>query len=113
MFSIFKKHNKNDPLRALAQNMKSRSINFVDDDFDGLCKDTENDRKAVLRLEPVNYYAVKQSYITGIVYSSSDMSENLIEFIHIDGDLQTGRSRLYTLDKETTVKLLAKVGIMV
>lgn len=114
MFSIFKKKAKNsDPLRDKAKGMKSRSINFVDDDYAGLCGDMETDCKAVLRLKPVNYYALKQSYITALIYSSTDMSENLIEFLHIEGEQQTDRSRLFELDKKTAVKLLAKVGIMV
>lgn len=114
MFSIFKKKDKNtDPLREKTSSMKSRSINFIDDDHAGLLRDMESDSKAVLRLRPVNYYAVKQSYITALIYSSPDMSENLIEFLHIEGEQQTHRSRLFELDKETVVKLLAKVGIMV
>ena len=113
MFSIFKKQPKdNDPLREETRDMKCRRINFVDDDYDGLIRDMDTDCKSLLRLKPVNYYATKASYITGVLYTSKDMSDALIEFLHIEGEKQTAHSRLYPIDKETASKLLAKVGIM-
>lgn len=113
MFSIFKKRPKDsDPLREHIKDMKCRRINFVDDEYEGLIRDMQNDSKALLRLKPVNYYATKQRYITGVLYTSKDMSENLIELLHIENEQQTAGSRLYIIDKETASKLLAKVGIM-
>ena len=113
MFSIFKKRPKDsDPLRERSKDMKCRRINFVDDDYEGLISDMETDCKALLRLKPVNYYATKQRYITGVLYTSKDMSENLIELLHIENEQQLSGSRLFPVDKETASKLLAKVGII-
>lgn len=115
MFPFFKKKTAEagSPLKKRVQNMKCRKINFVDDDFDGLCRDMKKDCKALMRLKPVNYYAIKNSYIMGMLYSEEDFSENFIQLLHFEGERQTGRSDIFTVDTETAVKALAKVGIMI
>ncbi|MCC3352453.1 hypothetical protein [Ruminococcus albus] len=115
MFPFFKKKTAEagSPLKKRVQNMKCRKINFVDDDFDGLCRDMKQDCKALMRLKPVNYYAIKNSYIMGMLYSEEDFSENFIQLLHFDGERQTGRSDIFPVDIETAVKALAKVGIMI
>ncbi|MBO4865398.1 MAG: hypothetical protein J5582_02340 [Ruminococcus sp.] len=66
-----------------------------------------------MRLKPVNYYAIKNSYIMGMLYSEEDFSENFIQFLHFESERQTGKSDIFSVDTETAVKLLAKVGIMI
>lgn len=111
MFPFFrkKKADSESPLKG----MKCRKINFVDDDFDGLCNDMKTGCKALMRLKPVNYYAIKNSYIMGMLYSNEDFSDNRIELLHFEGERQTGKSDIFPVDTETAVKLLAKVGIMI
>ena len=115
MFPFFRKKTSESepPLKKRIETMKCRKINFVDDDFEGLCRDMENGCKALLRLKPVNYYAIKNSYIMGMLYSEADFSENYIQLLHFEGERQTGKSGIYTVDTDTAVKVLAKVGIMI
>ena len=115
MFPFFKKRSAESepPLNKRVQAMKCRKINFVDDDYDGLCRDMKTNCKALLRLKPVNYYAIKNSYIMGMLYSEEDFSENYIQLLHFESERRTGKSGLFPVDTETAVKALAKVGIMI
>lgn len=60
--------------------MKCRKINYVDEGFDTLASEMSADPKAILRLKPVNYYAIKNKYIMGKVYTSEDHQENYVQF---------------------------------
>lgn len=115
MFSFLKKKAKEEepPLKKRIKDLKCRKINFVDEDFDGLCKDMKQDVSAIIKLKPVNYYAIKNQYIMGMVYSEDDFSENFVQFLHFESERQTGKSDIYPLDPELTVRVLAKVGIMI
>ncbi len=115
MFHFFRKRSAdNEPaLKKRIQAMKCRKINFVDDDFEGLCRDMKTGCKPLMRLKPVNYYAIKNSYIMGMLYSTEDFSENHIELLHFENERQTGKSDIYPVDTATAAKLLAKVGIMI
>ena len=115
MFPFFKKkaEGSGSPLKKRIGSMKCRKINFVDDDFEGICTDMKTNCKALMRLKPVNYYAVKNSYIMGMLYSESDFSENYIQLLHFESERQTGKSDIFPVDTDTAVKLLAKVGIMI
>lgn len=115
MFSFFKKKKTEDepPLKKRIKDMKCRKINFVDEDFEGLCSDMKKDPAAILKLTPVNYYAIKNKYIMGMVYSERDFSENFVQFLHFEQERQTGKSDIYPLSAETAVKALAKVGIII
>ncbi len=115
MFSFIKKKAKEDepPLKKKIKYLKCRKINFVDEDFDGLCKDMKQDANTIIKLKPVNYYAIKNQYIMGMVYSEEDFSENYVQFLHFESERQTGKSDIYPLPPELTVRVLAKVGIMI
>ena len=121
MFSFFKRsknENSSDtadiPLKKRIKDMKCRKINFVDSGFDELCEAMKADDLSVLKkLKPVNYYALKDRYIMGMVYSQEDLSENYIQFLHFESEHQTGKSGIYPLDGDVTSRLLAKVGIII
>ncbi|MBR1422823.1 MAG: hypothetical protein IJ571_05210 [Ruminococcus sp.] len=66
-----------------------------------------------MRLKPVNYYAIKHSYILARLYSSEDMEENYVQFFRFESEHQCGKTKIYQLDRELTAKVLAKVGIIV
>ena len=76
MFSLFKKKQAQSepPLKKKIKDMKCRKINYVDEGFDTLASEMSADPKAILRLKPVNYYAIKNKYIMGKVYTSEDLS---------------------------------------
>ena len=112
MFSIFKKHEK-DPLRQAASQLKCRQIHFTDENYDEVTALMENDCTAMLKLTPVNYYAVKEKYIMAKVYSSKDFEENYAEFFRYDSDKLVSSTKLFKVDKLTAAKAFAKVGIII
>lgn len=61
MFLLFKKKQAQSepPLKKKIKDMKCRKINYVDEGFDTLASEMSADPKAILRLKPVNYYAIK------------------------------------------------------
>lgn len=77
MLSFLKKDK--DPLRQKVKDLKCRQIHFVDDGYDEVAAAMESDPTALLKLSPVNYYAVKEKYIMAKVYSSKDFEENYAE----------------------------------
>ena len=115
MFSLFhKKSGGNEtPLKKEIQNLKCRKISFVYTDFDELCENMKSDINAVLNLKPVNYYAEKNRYIMGNVYTNEDFSKNYIQFFKIESERQCGKSEIYPIDSEILSKILAKVGIII
>jgi len=88
MFSLFKKKQTQSapPLKKKIKDMKCRKINYVDEGFDTLASEMSADPKAILRLKPVNYYAIKNKYIMGKVYTSEDHQENYVQFFRYEYD---------------------------
>lgn len=95
------------------RDMKCRKVSFEDGDIEELSAEMRSSPNAALKLKPVNYYAVKNNYILALIYTSEDLGENYVRFKRIDHEKQTGESALFPLDKETVIKLLAKVGIII
>lgn len=115
MFGLFrnKTEGKSLSFEKRFKTMKLRRINFVDDDYDGLCEAMKTNGRAMMRLKPVNYYAIKSSYITGSMYSEKDFSESYIRFEHYIGEDLKGVSEYFPVEAKDAVDLLAKVGIMI
>lgn len=115
MFSFFKKKDKEEepPLKKKIKDLKCRKINFVDENFDELCRNMRQNVNAIAKLKPVNYYAIKNQYIMGMIYSEEDFSENYVQFLHFESERQTGKSDIFPVDAQLTVRVLAKVGIMI
>lgn len=108
-----KKKSPETELEKRLRDLKLRKINYVDDGFDTLGTEMNSDPKAIMRLKPVNYYAIKHSYILARVYSSENMEENYVQFFRFESEHQCGKTKIYPLDRELTAKVLAKVGIIV
>ena len=115
MFSLFskKRSSKKDPLEARVRDMKCRRISYVDCGLDELAQDMERDPSAILGLTPVNYYAVKNEYISALIYTNGDYSENYVRFKRISFEKLTGETKIYALDGGVLSKALAKVGIII
>ena len=111
MLSFLKKNK--DPLRQKVKDLKCRQIHFVDNGYDDVVCNMESNPAAMLRLSPVNYYAVKEKYIMAKVYSSKDFEQNYAEFFRYAGDKVISSSRLFEVDKTTVSKAFAKVGIII
>ena len=73
----------------------------------------QRDPQSVMKLTPVNYYAVKNEYILALVYMSADYSEAYVKFKRVAYEKVTGETGLFQLDKHTLARFLAKVGIMI
>ena len=97
MFSLFKKKQAQSepPLKKKIKDMKCRKINYVDEGFDTLASEMSADPKAILRLKPVNYYAIKNKYIMGKVYTSEDHQENYVQFFRYEYDHECGKTDIY------------------
>jgi hypothetical protein len=114
MFGIFKKKSEGEtPLAKRIKELKCRKISYVDCDLSELERDMRQSSDAILKLTPVNYYAVKNEYILALIYSSADYSECYVQFKRLSYEKQTGKSAIFTLDKHTMSKALAKVGIII
>ena len=100
------------PIKQKVRDMKCRQISYVDTDFSQLIGDIKADRRAILKLKPVNYYAVKNQYIMAHIYSNGDLSENYVFFTRVEYEKRTDKSDYFDLDTDTVKKALAKVGII-
>ena len=100
------------PVKQKVKGMKCRQISYVDTDFSDLLADMSRDCEAILKLSPVNYYAVKNQYIMAHIYTNEDLSENYVMFTRVEHERRTDKSGYYELDEETLKKALAKVGII-
>jgi hypothetical protein len=101
------------PLKKRVRDMKCRKVSFVDCDFSELESGMKGSGEYILKLKPVNYYAVKNEYILALIYTSEDYSENYVQFKRISFEKKTHESEIYALDKITLSKALAKVGIII
>ncbi len=113
LFGRSEKPEKELPLKKRVRSMKCRKINYVDTDFSELKGDMKRDSRAILKLVPVNYYAIKNQYIMAHIYTSDDYSENYVKLQRFDFERKTDESEIYPLDGETLSKALAKVGIII
>ena len=93
--------------------LKTKRINYVYEDFGEFLSSQKADCKAFLHLTPVNYYAVKDSYIEGQYFYSTDYKECYVLFRHYENDKSVGESEIFTITTEDTIKAFAKVGIIV
>lgn len=92
MFSLFKKKQaQSEPPLKRNKGYEVQKINYVDEGFDTLASEMSADPKAILRLKPVNYYAIKNKYIMGKVYTSEDHQENYVQFFRYEYDHECGK----------------------
>lgn len=100
------------PIKQKIKTMKCRQISYVDTDFSELVTAMRRDPAAILKLKPVNYYAVKNQYIMAHIYTNADLTENYVFFTRIDFEKRTDKSDFFPLDTDTLKRALAKVGII-
>lgn len=106
MFSLFKKKQAQSepPLKKKIKDMKCRKINYVDEDFDTLASEMSADPKAILRLKPVNYYAIKINILWEKFILSEDYQENYVQFFRYEYDHECGKTDIYPLSAELMSK---------
>ncbi|MCD8095118.1 MAG: hypothetical protein LUE12_03195 [Ruminococcus sp.] len=114
LFSRRKKADASEqPLKKRIKELKCRKVSFEECDFDELERNMRQDSASILSLKPVNYYAVKNTYISASIYTSTDYRENYVQLRRIDHESVTDTSEIFPLDDVTLEKTLAKVGIII
>jgi hypothetical protein len=73
-------------------------------------KALDEDVRAVLTLNPVNYYATKNRYLLCMFWYEEDYSEIYMRFELRRDDLPVGKSKMYTVDKVLLRDILRKFG---
>lgn len=115
MFGLFGKKAKvdADPLAEKVKSLKCRKISYEDTDLDELSAEMSRSAESLLKLKPVNYYAVKNEYIQAFIYTSADYEESYVRFERISFEKASGKSKIFALDRATLSKALAKVGVII
>ena len=90
---------------------RTKKVQFLPVDIDEVEELLSADLRAVLTLEPVNYYATKDRYLLCTFYYEEDYSEIYFRFEQRVNDLPKGKSRLYTCDKVLMRDILRKFGV--
>lgn len=111
LFDIFKrKVSTEPPLRKRLSSMKCKLVNYVCDDFDGLCTEMEKDAEYLVKLKPVNYYAIKSEYVEAAFYSDDGHDENYVIFRLMKLDKPAAASGIYPVSKDILRKAYSKLG---
>lgn len=111
LFDIFKrKVSTEPPLRKRLSSMKCKLVNYVCDDFDGLCAEMEKDSEYLVKLKPVNYYAIKSEYVEAAFYSDDGHDENYVIFRLMKLDKPAAASGIYPVSKDILRKAYSKLG---
>lgn len=114
MFGLFgRRKGGSDPLDKRVKDKKCRKISYVDCDMEELKSGMEQSCGYIMKLTPVNYYAVKNEYVLALIYTEEDYSENFVRFKRVSYEKITDETKIYALDKITLSKALAKVGIII
>lgn len=111
LLDIFKrKASAEQPLRKRLSSMKCKLVNYICDDFDGLCAEMEKDAEYLVKLKPVNYYAIKSEYVEAAFYSDDGHDENYVIFRLMKLDKPAAASGIYPVSKDILRKAYSKLG---
>ncbi|WP_432649316.1 hypothetical protein [Huintestinicola sp.] len=111
LFDIFRKKSpKEQPLKKRLASMKCKLVNYVADDFEALCGEMDKSEEYLLKLKPVNYYALKSEYIEAAFYSDKGHEENYVIFRLMKLDKPVMASGIYKISKDVLRKAYTKLG---
>lgn len=118
LLSVFTKKSKSElPLEKKIKSLKMKEVNYVYDDLHETEQRIMQDDKALLDLEPVNYYALKSRYLKACYCTNEDYSENYVRLFAVESvrnvDKVVGKTGLYPVSREVLVRAYAKVGIII
>ena len=114
MFGLFKKKKplgKSEEEKRAEALALTKKVQFLPMKIGELEQMLDGDIRSVLTLEPVNYYATKNSYLMCIFYYEEDYSEIYMRFEHRVDDLPRAKSRLYAIDKVLMRDILRRFGV--
>lgn len=111
LFDIFKKKTTEEqPLKKRLASMKCKLVNYVAIDFEELCSEMDKSEDYIIRLKPVNYYALKSEYIEAAFYSDGEHEENYVIFRLMKLDKPVMASGIYKVSKDILRKAYTKLG---
>lgn len=114
IFGIFKKQkSEKSALEKRLLTLKSKRINCCFEDFEEFLIETRADIGAIMKLKPVNYYAVKNEYIEAHWFYTENYDEVYVKFNAYKDDKIIGKSEIFKGDREILVRFFAKVGIII
>ena len=113
MFGFFKKNKlvKSEEEKHAESLPRTKKVQFLPMKIAEAEALLEQDIRAVLGFEPVNYYATKNSYLLCTFYYEEDYSEIYMRFEHRVDDLPRAKSKLYAIDKVLMRDILRKFGV--
>lgn len=110
-FDIFrKKSSEEQPLKKRLASMKCKLVNYVAVDFSELCGEMDKSEEYLVKLKPVNYYALKSEYIEAAFYSDEGHDENYVIFRLMRLDKPVMASGIYKVPKDILRKAYTKLG---
>ena len=117
LFDLFrKKQTSEPPLKKRLASMRCKRVNYVVCDFEELCSqmqqaaDNNGNADCLVKLTPVNYYALKDEYIEAAFYSDEEHEENYVIFRLIKFDKPVRASGIYPVSKDILRKAFEKLG---
>lgn len=111
--SLKSKKSEMSALEKRVLTLKSKRINCVYEDFGDFLAQMKLDCKSVIKLTPVNYYALKNEYIEAHWFYTENYDECYVKFTSYKDDKVTGKSEIFKVDSEILVRFFAKVGIII
>ena len=111
LFDFFKKKAPEEqPLKKRLASMKCKLVNYVSEDMEVICSEMERSEEYLVRLTPVNYYALKEEYIEAAFYSDDEHEENYVIFRLMKQDRPVKSSGIYRVSKDVLRKAYTKLG---
>ncbi len=106
----------NGELKNKLKTMKTRTLSYTHEPLSEIEEWFSVNPNALALFEPSNYYASKKKYLSATIYSSTDYSENYVEFQEMicrgdKDDKKSWKSELYPVTQETLKAALARFKI--
>lgn len=89
---------------------RNKKVQFEPMEIAEVEKTLDADLREVLKMNPVNYYAVKNRYLLCVFHFDEDYSEVYMRFEMRKDDLPAGKSKTYKIDKMLLRDILRKFG---
>lgn len=109
-FDLFKKSSADNSLNKKLAALSCKKVNYVAVDFTELCENMAASPQYLMKLKPVNYYALKDEYIEAAFYSDSGHDENYVVFRFVRLDKPVAVSDTYPVPKDILRKAYEKLG---
>ncbi len=89
---------------------KTKKVQFLPQKIEEITELLDNDLFALTKLEPVNYYASKETFLQCTFFYNEDYSEVYFVVEYYDNDRPKGETPYYKADYELFRKTVARFG---